>query len=396
MQVLASLPVFLDYLESLDLSPDETPVSSELLRLSLSLRRYGDVPTLPWAADPTLLLQLVRATPEGMRFSLGEQHDVLEWLQCLMALVAHETKQKRFLSIEPSSIPQQRNLPNPFKGLMDTSVVCEFCMCAKPARLEQFVNLECVLAATLHASIAASLQPEILECVECLRCTTYRASMQAQERLALIQSICIASPEQNSTPNAETIARHVSNLLHRSCFLGETDSFCFPDLDKKRNLTATLLDLGEPIVSVRRRMLLRRRISRLPLVLCLHIVRMIGVESKQNSRIKFPLQLDFIQTQNQGHVEFVLEEEATVKGHKQHRYLLSAVVQHHGYDRAGHYTVFAKCPQTSLTGICPTQALSSQWIHSSDHKITWVDKEEVLRASDVTILFYTRCSQSFK
>ena len=37
LQALASLPVFLDYLESLDLSPDETPVSLELLRLLLSL-----------------------------------------------------------------------------------------------------------------------------------------------------------------------------------------------------------------------------------------------------------------------------------------------------------------------------------------------------------------------
>ena len=92
LQALASLPVFLDYLESLDLSPDETPVSLELLRLLLSLRRCADVPTLPWAADATLLLALVRATPEGERFSLGEQHDGLEWLQCLMALVVNDAK----------------------------------------------------------------------------------------------------------------------------------------------------------------------------------------------------------------------------------------------------------------------------------------------------------------
>jgi Ubiquitin carboxyl-terminal hydrolase len=416
LQSLASLPVFVESLESWRVIANEelAPVASELLRVLQSLRQRGETPALPWAADLSALLSLVRGSRLGQRFTAGDQHDALEFLQTLLALV--EAAQVAAFrapigdfgpaalrlsltigSIGASRSPPLRRLPPPcpLSGLVSMQLVCKHCGFAKPTRHEEFTHLSLPLTSDLHSSLAALLGSEEVPEVECPQCSISTAVLRVKNRLDLATSLADMDGDDGDSCNVGRIEsmRRVHTLLNSSCRQGETDTFC-ADVGDSAQLPLSLLDLNEPLIPERRPMLKSTALSRLPAVLCCHFVRMRGDGLKARGRVNFPLKLSFVSgpdgfsllpeprsRRNLVESQTQTQSQTQTPGTAVLRYALHAVIQHKGSDLAGHYTAF---------GLCLGNRLAAEWAHFNDHRWAYAKAEQVSGADDVSMLIYAR------
>ena len=410
LQSLASLPEFVESLEQWRVIANEelAPVASELLRVLQSLRQRGETPVLPWAADLSVLLLLVRSSRLGQRFTAGDQHDALEFLQCLLALVDQEAAQVvAFRSptgdFGPASLqlslaigtagasrsPPLRRLPPPcpLSGLVSMQLVCKHCGFAKPTRYDEFSHLSLPLKPDLQSSFSALFGSEEVPEVECPKCSISAAVLRVKNRLDLAMSLANMDGDDGDSCNGGRIEgmRRVHTLLNSSCRQGETDTFC-ADVGDSAQLPLSLLDLNEPLIPERRLMLKSTSLSRLPAMLCCHFVRMRGDGLKARGRVAFPLKLSFASGPDgfsllpEGRSRRNLDEGQT-PGTTVLRYALHAAIQHHGSDLAGHYTAF---------GLCLGDRLAAEWAHFNDHRWAYAKAEQVSGADDVSMLIYAR------
>lgn len=382
LQCLASIPAFMRYLRDKQPESCNTPFAFQLLTLLESLRPCRDGYIVSWPASTEKIMELVTSTNVGSHFANREQHDSLEFLQCILALLeAEECEQKplqrmqlslrgiasggggmaQLLDDKEDAAQSSKNCP--FQGLASSQLVCRKCQMQKTIRHEKFTHLSLPIPAasprTLHGCFEEHNRREFLDEVECGACSIVETKMQLKERIELIESPSDAASY---------------TLLQQACLRGDEDSFC-AEVDLDAALNQSLIEQNHIIISVRCTMDKNIYLSRLPDVLCLQLSRKSVVNRGKNSAfVAVPPTLRFAHDGT----SFRCSPPTTSNGATAAvQYDLCAVVIHHGADALGHYTAHVKSP----TG--------RSWMHADDARGHFSKDDEVF-SSNAYILFYCK------
>jgi len=315
----------------------------------------------------------------------------------------------------PQSLPSRHNtVDNPVDGLLAQRVGCLQCGYAEGISLIPFNCLTLPLGKNPTCDIRDCLDSytdlELIEGVECGKCTLIRAAKQLQQLLSALPNTTSAPSPCDSTSDTKRTA--YNNRLQAVTSALETSSFSDATLSKACQIPPKLR-----VTSTKTRQAV---VMRQPKCLVLHVNRSMfdeytGDLLKNYASVTFPPQFDLGEwcggnssassdeprkDEDEQSKQPDIEPEtwqmdpsksmlstfsATATCNSPYR--LQALITHQGRHENGHYICYRKLPRASnLTS--PEQ--QEQWFRLSDEQVWDVSEEEVLAQGGVFMLFYER------
>ena len=273
---------------------------------------------------------------------------------------------------------------NPLRGMTGSFLQCEQCNDKRSVRDVPFIDIMLTLPEShirgntrnsaepysVHDCLKMFLQTEIVEGVDCLRCSLHEEAHRARDALHGLEFTC----QTLGLKDKDYFARDLDLLLERVDEINrllevvdETDS----DL------------LSEAKVPILKRTFIKKlQITRAPTIMCIHLGRKYFSMQKHcmvksSQHVAFPLQLDTQEYCSPDAYQYRIPANMSSSGSIA-LYSLRAVVVHHGGSNSGHYTTY-RCLSASPFG---------QWAHVSDERSILVSTEEVLQCQ-AYLLFYS-------
>lgn len=218
---------------------------------------------------------------------------------------------------------------------------------------------------TLEELIDEFCKEEVIEDVECSRCTLTAMSENMKEKLADMESN--ATNMNGSVLFIEKIRERLSQI---ESVLSEKS--IHDDVYDKLH-TKNMIERSTKVK--------QSLLSRPPQLLCIHVNRSVFDQRtysvrKNNAKIDFPLTLDMAKyVASDDNIN--LDARLPMRGEKNDvkvTYKLKSVISHFGTHNYGHYTAFRK--------------FNSNWWHISDETVLLSSKSEVLNSQGTFMLFY--------
>lgn len=314
----------------------------------------------------------------------------------------------------PHSLPSKHNtVDNPVDGLLAQRVGCLQCGYAEGISLIPFNCLTLPLGKNPTYDIRDCLDSytdlELIEGVECGKCTLVRAAKQLQQLLsALPNTTSLPSPDDSVISDTKRTAYNARLQAVTSAL--ETSSFSDATLSKACQIPPKLR-----VTSTKTRQAV---VMRQPKCLVLHVNRSMFDEHtgdllKNYAKVSFPAQFDLSEwcggNSNTTSDEPRKDEDEESKQHdieletwqmdpsksmlstatSTHNspYRLQALITHQGRHENGHYICYRKLPRASSH---TSSGQQEQWWRLSDEQVWEVSEEEVLAQGGVFMLFYER------
>jgi len=225
---------------------------------------------------------------------------------------------------------------------------------------------------TLAELIDEFSSPDIIDGVECNRCSLTEMSKQLVEKLASLRE-----NETGLKGSASLISLIESRINEIEKALAQK---CIPDDVYKKLHTKNMV--------IKSRKVKQSYLSRPPSLLCVHINRSVFdpntyMVRKNNAKIDFPMNLDmsnFVASTDDINLDARLqfrkqdEEEKPIDRGDLLNYKLKSVISHYGTHNYGHYIAFKK--------------LRGQWWYISDETVRLSNEDEVLNCQGTFMLFY--------
>lgn len=284
----------------------------------------------------------------------------------------------------------------------------------------------------LEECIQGYTRPEIIEDLECVRCTMQDQLLNLENTMNFLRQTLDNIGETARKDAFDELERKQRDYARLEMIMqaqveGETEPTVVPELE---GCTPCRSNATKQFV-----------FSRLPPVLCFHVGRRYfcprtGRMTKLRQHVRFPVNLDMTQFSAYGgdQVSVVSSKVGSPQGppqgsphstvggsssdpadsrgnqptsQPQFQYELSAVIVHQGSSEGGHYTTFrrlrrparvSQVSKTAVVGPSPPRAESGvqsvrgfedNWVHVSDEHVQPVQLEDVL-ACEAYMLFYSR------
>ncbi|KAK9237186.1 hypothetical protein V1525DRAFT_169191 [Lipomyces kononenkoae] len=389
IQSLASVPSMTEMLADSSNARDlkvSTILSTLLAQLNTRLSNSH-------AHSPAALLDALRSPRWSMH---TEQQDAHEFLLALLDAIRTErinhwqNKYRESISIAaavhklqhpppPQPLPSNTPVVLPFDGVLSTRVSCLACNEMQSLRQQPFSSIELSLPQTstsgsssffLHRFDSTTIQsllenytaPEILDNVDCQRCSLMAAQTQLDR---LIVNAAATVQQGKSSPEIVQIlgARRdaIEQALSHPTIMDED----FEKLKPPR------------LVSTRKKR--QVALARAPAALALHVNRSeydvrSGLAQKKNTRVEFPERVSM----GKYFCSMASDDEQMVGSQVgDYSYRLTSTVIHFGSHSFGHYIAYRRVGD-------------DQWIRASDRDVREATVDEVLAQGNVVLLFYER------
>lgn len=275
---------FMRYLESfasLRACDDEGAIVSELLRL------FNDLKNCSSPVSPYKLVSSLSAKFRGF----GEQHDSHEVYCVIQEIIEKVNVKFKGFHIEA---PTMRN---PFLGMMSTEIICTSCSYSSAA-LDAIFDVSLQVTDSLYESLQLMSSPEAVEGYVCYNCSIESSLRILKDQGRLLQA-------------------HEKKLLKM-----------------QRNIETIKTDT-DLVVKEYRKVIISRKIARLPKILCFHLKWLMynsGNLYKKDTKMHFPLSLPLTPDLSENICYIKLTQPVTYK--------LTAVVEHLGGSSGGHYITY--------------------------------------------------------
>lgn len=359
---MASLPEFHAYLETIDEGKDTTPIASsvaDLLRLLSTPRPFST------ALHPDQVARALMQRDKHRLLATREQQDAQEFFTLLIdALEAESARQwlvvNRPVGLESisdlsppgSSAPSTRGVslktmatqdthaPSPFEGLSANRMGCLKCKYVENIRHEKFgptvLPLNAQKSTTLEECLRENFEMEVLEDVECQRCTllAYRANLS--------RVITSLSAAKSSSPQLTAALNNAKSRLQAIDLALESGKIEDPKLLTPAGGEKEIKKFVQRSPKTKHHM-----IARPPRLLAFHIQRSsyhnyTGRALKNQSPVSFPVTLDMSEYVTTATLSMDPEEPISkwMPGDKRTVYRLRSVVVHYGLHHMGHYVAY--------------------------------------------------------
>ncbi|KAI9837231.1 MAG: hypothetical protein M1819_000305 [Sarea resinae] len=306
-------------------------------------------------------------------------------------------------------------LRNPLEGLLAQRVGCTRCGYSGGLSLIPFNCLTVPLGSAYSYDLRQCLDDytelELIEGVECAKCTLLR-NQQQLERLLQADSTKTDSTSSGKPMVSEALRKSVETRLQAVTQALEDDDFSESTLSSK-----CMIPSKSRVTSTKSRQAV---IARAPQSLVVHVNRsmfdeMTGVQRKNYADIKFQKTLDFapwclgpsntpgsadnpdaVEEWALDPIQSMLRRNNELPPEHENHYELRAVITHYGRHENGHYICYRKHPFSASTSTTddvktPTEDNSiatERWWRLSDDDVTMVSEQTVLDQGGVFMLFY--------
>eukprot|EP00619_Florenciella_sp_RCC1007_P008388 CAMPEP_0205908924 /NCGR_PEP_ID=MMETSP1325-20131115/3535_1 /ASSEMBLY_ACC=CAM_ASM_000708 /TAXON_ID=236786 /ORGANISM="Florenciella sp., Strain RCC1007" /LENGTH=275 /DNA_ID=CAMNT_0053275175 /DNA_START=1 /DNA_END=826 /DNA_ORIENTATION=- len=218
----------------------------------------------------------------------------------------------------------------------------------------------------LEDCIDAFMRPELVDDVECLRCTVVQRMEELEKNAEFLRQTVEHVPSEEAAE------------LERELATTETERRRLATLPLTQDASDVAALASVP--AVRSKASKQYVFSRLPSVLCFHLGRRCfdsrtGHMSKLRQHVAFPLTLSMAQFSAYGgacggvvSLDPPAASSAGGSAVEPFRYTLSSVVVHHGSSDAGHYTTFRKLRERGAS-----------WVHVSDEQVQAASVEQAFQ-----------------
>lgn len=316
----------------------------------------------------------------------------------------HSSKQEvgSSRSVSSQSTPSS-SLQNPLEGLLCQRVECLRCGWSEGFSMIPFICLTLPLGRAWKYSLESCLdeytKSELIEGVECARCTLMAYRRQLEKLLA--KTSANQEGVNGEAADEETIRKNLSARLDLVDAAIEEEDFTEEILTKTCKISSR-----NRVSSTKSRQAL---IARSPKSLILHINRSVfdefsGHQMKNHADVDFPrildleswcLEFDGQDDERRDDVRRTATANPKPVGSEGAEspfatmYEIKAVITHYGRHENGHYICYRKSPYP----LADANA-APQWWRLSDEEVAMVSEDEVLEQGGVFMLFYERVDEA--
>ncbi|KAJ5745855.1 hypothetical protein N7520_011037 [Penicillium odoratum] len=307
---------------------------------------------------------------------------------------------------------EETSLRNPLEGLLAQRVGCMKCGWAEGLSLIPFNCLTVPLGGRDEYDLRECLEQymtlELIEGVECAKCTLLRAQHQLKSLLGDMTD-ANGSPDSLQTPGlSDAMKTSFQERLKSVQAALEEDDFAEKTLINKCNIPSK-----NRVSTTKSRQAV---IARAPQCLAVHINRslfdeMTGMLKKNYAAVKFPRHMDLnkwcLGTQS-GEPDDRVEQWVTNPSESMlpspgqaislssRHYELRAIITHYGRHENGHYICYRKYPTATFPASVPDEVLQSEgdkdklerWYRLSDDDVQMVSEGHVMSQGGAFMLFY--------
>jgi ubiquitin C-terminal hydrolase len=363
LQCLGALDPFVDFLADNHPSQDENKFCGRLLACLRVLRGESKIDSESNVFDANRpkynLFPYLQQNAE-LYTGIGRQQDVQELYNAFMTIISEEISAKRTGLL--AALDEGRKSRCPTEGWSVSSLACIKCGFQRAQSHEPFVDLSLSIplnstllagAVTLTDCLDDYFASEIIEEVDCDRCTAFHAMRELKEDDSLKPYLLEMKSWFNLTDSApeellvDILGKELSVLEGRKM--------------NQSNLLDYLLEKRKESRVKKRKQI---RISRCPPVLCVHLHRSNWDQHKNYTKVTFPIALD---------IGAYLSVDPTFHIPSRSVQLnLWAVVCHVGSAQQGHFFCYVRV---------------GTWFFISDDRVEPCSVEAVL-GSEAYLLFY--------